>query len=113
MSRIGLVEIREGQEYFTHAGELRARNVIRRHRLAERLFIDVLSIRDDIEVESSACTFEHVLSPEVTDRICTFLGHPSSCPHGSPIPKGECCLENRVLDRAGFAGVLSGLTASK
>ena len=42
-------------------------------------------------VETNACTFEHILSPEVTDRICTFLGHPKTCPHGSPIPPGECC----------------------
>ncbi len=50
-------------EQFTPAGELRARNVIRRHRLAERLFMDVLSIRDEVEIESSACKFEHILSP--------------------------------------------------
>jgi hypothetical protein len=65
--------------------------VIRRHRLAERLFMDVLSIRDEGEIESSACKFEHILSPEVTDRICTLLGHPLACPHGSPIPQGDCC----------------------
>lgn len=70
----------------------------------------MLSIHDDAEVEKSACTFEHILSPEVTDRICTFLGHPTACPHGSPIPKGPCCLEGRVLDPAGVAGVLSGLS---
>lgn len=113
MCRIGLVEMRDGQEVFTAAGEARARNVIRRHRLAERLFTDVLSIRDDVEVETSACTFEHILSPEVTDRICTFLGHPTSCPHGSPIPKGTCCMEGRVLDPSAFAGVLAGLNTSK
>jgi DtxR family Mn-dependent transcriptional regulator len=69
----------------------RARIVIRRHRLAERLFIDVLSIRDEHEVEESACKFEHILSPEVTDSMCALLGHPTECPHGSPIPPGECC----------------------
>ena len=66
----GLITIQEGQERFTPAGEERARNVIRRHRLAERLFMDVLSIRDEVEIESSACKFEHILSPDVTDRIC-------------------------------------------
>jgi putative ABC transport system ATP-binding protein len=107
--RIGLVSIRDGEERFTAAGEERARNVIRRHRLAERLFIDVLSIRDEVEVEASACKFEHILSPDVTDRICTLLGHPTECPHGSPIPRGECCGEKRVLDSAEITGVLSGL----
>ncbi len=91
MSRIGLLQIAGDQVRFTGPGEERARSVIRRHRLAERLFMDVLSIRDDASVESNACTFEHILSPEVTDRICTFLGHPTTCPHGSPIPPGVCC----------------------
>ncbi len=91
MSRIGLLRIAGKEVGFTDQGETRARSVIRRHRLAERLFMDVLFIRDDAAVESNACTFEHILSPEVTDRICTFLGHPTTCPHGSPIPPGDCC----------------------
>ncbi len=91
MSRIGLLRVAGQEVGFTDQGETRARSVIRRHRLAERLFMDVLFIRDDAAVESNACTFEHILSPEVTDRICTFLGHPKTCPHGSPIPSGDCC----------------------
>jgi putative ABC transport system ATP-binding protein len=109
LTRIGLVTVKDGVEEFTPAGEARARNVIRRHRLAERLFMDVLSIRDEVEIESSACKFEHILSPDVTDRICTLLGHPLECPHGSPIPQGECCTEKRVLDNAEIANVLSGI----
>jgi putative ABC transport system ATP-binding protein len=91
MARIGLVELRAGEVAFTPRGEERARSVIRRHRLAERLFMDVLALRDEGSIEKNACTFEHILSPEVTDRICTFLGHPRTCPHGSPIPEGDCC----------------------
>src|SRR5580693_3928709 len=109
LTRIGLVTVTDGEERFTPAGEERARNVIRRHRLAERLFMDVLSIRDEAEIESSACKFEHILSPDVTDRICTLLGHPLACPHGSPIPQGECCAEKRVLDSSEIASVLSGI----
>jgi putative ABC transport system ATP-binding protein len=93
MARIGLVEMHGAEIAFTPVGEERARSVIRRHRLAERLFIDVLAIRDDQSIEKNACTFEHILSPEVTDRICTFLGHPRTCPHGCAIPEGECCLK--------------------
>jgi putative ABC transport system ATP-binding protein len=104
MAHIGLVERRNGEVDFTPLGEQRARSVIRRHRLAERLFTDVLAIRDDSSVEKNACTFEHILSPEVTDRICTFLGHPATCPHGSPIPQGECCRAKAV---AADASVLS------
>ncbi len=106
LANIGLVM---PNEQFTPAGEERARNVIRRHRLAERLFMDVLSIHDPHEVEESACKFEHILSYEVTDRICTLLGHPTACPHGSPIPQGPCCVERRVLDNSEIAGVLSGI----
>jgi putative ABC transport system ATP-binding protein len=109
LTRIGLVTVKDGVEQMTAAGEERARSVIRRHRLAERLFMDVLSIRDEVEIEASACKFEHILSPDVTDRICTFLGHPLACPHGSPIPQGDCCAEKRVLDSVGIATVLSGI----
>jgi DtxR family Mn-dependent transcriptional regulator len=49
-------------------------------------------VSDEQEVEEQACKFEHILSAEATDRICTFLGHPETCPHGSPIPRGACCL---------------------
>ena len=98
MAHIGLVTVRgeggvreDGHEQFTPAGHARARDVIRRHRLAERLFMDVLNIHDEYEVEQSACKFEHILSPEVTDRMCALLGHPTACPHGSPIPPGACC----------------------
>ena len=109
LTRIGLVTVRDGQERFTPAGEERARNVIRRHRLAERLFMDVLSIRDEAEIESSACKFEHILSPEVTDRMCCLLGHPDACPHGSPIPRGGCCEAKIVLDSAEAQSILSSI----
>ena len=44
---------------------------------------------------------EHILSPEATDKICTFLGHPRTCPHGAPIPPGACCgsTVNRLRER--------------
>jgi putative ABC transport system ATP-binding protein len=110
MSQLGLVTVDKWDAHFTPAGELRAQSVIRRHRLAERLFTDVLSLRDEEAVESNACQFEHILSPELTDRICTFLGHPETCPHGSPIPRGKCCLANATMQDAGnISGVLSGL----
>jgi putative ABC transport system ATP-binding protein len=80
----------------TDKGEKRAESVIRRHRLAERLFMQTFEVENEEVVEQQACKFEHILSPEVTDKICTFLGHPDACPHGSPIPRGECCAkENR------------------
>jgi DtxR family Mn-dependent transcriptional regulator len=69
-------------------GERRARELVRRHRLSLRLFFDLFAL-DDAEAE--ACKFEHILSPEVTDSVCTLLGHPPSSPDGKPIPRGECC----------------------
>ncbi|MFQ5870954.1 MAG: metal-dependent transcriptional regulator [Candidatus Geothermarchaeales archaeon] len=79
----------------TAEGLERARNVVRRHRLAERLLVDLLDVgRED--VEGPACRFEHVLNQGVDDRICTLLGHPPTCPHGKLIPRGRCCEEGRA-----------------
>jgi DtxR family Mn-dependent transcriptional regulator len=74
------IELSEkGREY--------TRKLIRSHRLAERLVHTVLG-----EVhETGACEFEHIVNPELVDSICTLLGHPRECPHGMPIPEGECC----------------------
>jgi DtxR family Mn-dependent transcriptional regulator len=76
----------------TPAGEVRAAGVMRRHRLAERLFFDVIRV-DTAAMEAGACELEHshILSEEATDRVCAFLGHPPTCPHDRPIPRGRCC----------------------
>jgi DtxR family Mn-dependent transcriptional regulator len=65
---------------------------IRRHRLAERLMMDVLNIRGEAG-DYKACQFEHLLNEGVDTKVCTMLNHPSTCPHGKPIPPGECCAE--------------------
>ncbi len=88
LSAEGLADIgADGQVTFSPEGERRARQLVRSHRLAERLVQDVLGQ----SAESSACEFEHLLGTEVVDAICTLLGHPRECPHGYPIPPGECC----------------------
>lgn len=79
----------------TENGHFHSRGLIRRHRLAERLFTDVFELKDDV-VETDACKMEHILSEELTDSVCTFLGHPPTCPHGKPIPKGECCKKYKL-----------------
>ncbi len=82
----------------TREGKDRAAQVMRRHRLAERLFVDVLNIPLQ-QAEEGACEFEHILAPQVVDSICTLLGHPRECPHGASIPAGKCCLEAKdVVD---------------
>src|SRR3989475_9969198 len=83
----------------TTRGRERAASIIRRHRLAERLFTDNLAMDSETEIEQQACKFEHILSPEATDKICAFLGHPRTCPQGAPIPPGPCC--GRTADLAG------------
>ena len=71
----------------TALGHAHAARLIRAHRIGERLIHDVLGR----EFESGACELEHILATEVVDGICTLLGHPRECPHGFPIPEGECC----------------------
>ncbi len=90
MSELHLLTMRDGEVQLTPVGSQRARDVVRRHRLAERLFKDTFSIEES-EAHTQACKFEHIISPELDQRICTFLGHPKTCPHGNPIPPGDCC----------------------
>jgi len=76
---------------FTEKGEATAKKIIRAHRLAERLLFDAMGMSKDFE--KGACEFEHTLTEELINSICTMLGHPKECPHGLPIPPGECCLK--------------------
>lgn len=84
------VRVADGRVAFTPPGEARARAILRRHRLAEKLLQDVFGM-GEADMESGACVFEHILSEEATQRVCTFLGHPKTCPHGRSIPPGDCC----------------------
>lgn len=86
----GLVVLHGERVALTQEGEARARDVVRRHRLTERLFRDILDLGEGT-MEAQACEFEHILSREATDSVCTLLGHPPTCPHGKPIPPGDCC----------------------
>jgi DtxR family Mn-dependent transcriptional regulator len=85
-----IIKIERGKVSLTDKGESMAQSLIRNHRLAERLLVDVLEAGYK-KLEETACKFEHVLSTEITDSICTLLGHPRECPHGLPIPEGQCC----------------------
>lgn len=98
LERLGYIETRNGDLHLTETGRTRAAGVIRRHRLAERLLTDVLNMPVE-QAEATACEYEHALVPEVTESICTLLGHPRTCPHGTPIPEGPCCREARSVIR--------------
>jgi len=90
-----LIEIRQGMVYFRPEGREEGKMTIRRHRLAERLMMDVLNIRGD-EGDYKACQFEHLLNEGADVKVCTMLNHPTTCPHGKPIPPGECCAQARA-----------------
>lgn len=66
-------------------GKKLALQMIRRHRLSERLLSDILGLSWDV-VHEQACKFEHVISPEVESAIERILNNPEICPHGYPIP---------------------------
>ncbi|UCC69435.1 MAG: metal-dependent transcriptional regulator [Armatimonadota bacterium] len=86
----GLIEEKSGRISLTEEGEREAAAVVRRERLAERLLVDVINLGESAATEA-ACKFEHLLRRGIDDQICTLLGHPKFCPHGSSIPPGECC----------------------
>ncbi len=90
----GLVQKFGNKLHFTPSGRLAAEQMIRRHRLSERLFYDVLDI-DQADMEKAACQVEHVVKKGIEEKICRLLGHPATCPHGKPIPPGKCCLKAR------------------
>jgi DtxR family Mn-dependent transcriptional regulator len=102
LTQHALVEIRDNRLYFRPEGREEGRTTIRRHRLAERLMMDVLNIRGET-AEDRACQFEHLLNEGVDVKVCTMLNHPTTCPHGKPIPPGECCDSAK---KAGDLGVL-------
>lgn len=93
----GLIRSRpDGTLDLTPAGRGLARTLVRRHRLVEVLFHEVLELELE-PAEAVACGVEHVLSPSAEAAVCSFLGHPQVCPHGRPIPPGPCCARRRAV----------------
>ena len=98
---LGYVARSNGLCRLTPAGKVIAADVVRRHRLAECLLKYVLAVNAD-DIDADACQFEHILRPGLEEKICALLGHPTACPHGKPIPAGECC---RSAGRSGVREV--------
>ena len=69
----------------TDQGRALAVSVVRKHRLAERLLTDVIGLEWH-KAHLEACRWEHVISDEVELKLVELLGHPTTCPHGNPIP---------------------------
>ncbi len=69
----------------TPSGRALAEKVVRKHRLAERLLVDVIGLEWH-KVHREAGRWEHVISDDVEERLIELLGDPATCPHGNPIP---------------------------
>jgi len=95
MIKDGLFHMDGNRLVLKERGEEKAREIIRRHRLTERLLSEIFEMSEE-GVEEEACKLEHILSPTVTESVCTFLGHPPTCIHGKPIPRGECCAKFKM-----------------
>ena len=69
----------------TEKGRALAISVVRRHRLAERLLVDVIGLEWE-KVHREADRWEHAISADVEEKLVELLGDPATCPHGNPIP---------------------------
>jgi DtxR family transcriptional regulator, Mn-dependent transcriptional regulator len=80
----------------TTAGRKVATNVVRRHRLAERLLTDVIGVPWS-QAHLEASKWEHVISAQVEEKIVALLGDPGACPHGNPIPGSANIVEHAEI----------------
>jgi len=86
MERDGLVVVAGDRHLeLTDEGRNRAVSVMRKHRLAERLLIDVIGLEWE-QVHIEACRWEHVMSDAVERKLVELLDNPTISPYGNPIP---------------------------
>src|SRR5439155_15679921 len=99
----GYAELLEDRSLrLTEKGRDVAVAIVRRHRLAERLLVDVIGLEWE-KVHREADRWEHVISADVEEKLVELLGDPAECPHGNPIPGSRRRVEHRAdvqLDRA-------------
>lgn len=107
MERDGLLHVSGDRHLeFTDSGRAKAVRVMRKHRLAERLLLDVIGLEWQF-VHDEACRWEHVMSERVERKLLTLLADPRESPYGNPIP-GLDELGGPVVSIADFrAGVVS------
>lgn len=100
LERDGLVHLDERKEVrFTERGYAAASSIVRRHRLAERMLVDLLGY-EWWKTHEEAERIEHAMSPEMEERLVRVLGDPQTCPHGNPMP-GTTPRPTRPLERLG------------
>ncbi|PSK98239.1 DtxR family iron (metal) dependent repressor [Haloactinopolyspora alba] len=86
MERDGLLHVDEDRHLeLSEKGSLLATRVMRKHRLVERLLVDVIGLDWEL-VHNEACRWEHVVSEAVERRLVALLHEPASDPYGNPIP---------------------------
>src|SRR6266576_2152508 len=86
LSDHGFVELHGDRSlHLTPKGRSLATTVVRRHRLAERLLVDVIGLEWE-KVHREADRWEHAISTDVEEKLVELLGDPATCPHGNPIP---------------------------
>ncbi|GAA2674866.1 MULTISPECIES: metal-dependent transcriptional regulator [Actinosynnema] len=86
MERDGLVVVADDRHLeLTEQGRNLAVSVMRKHRLAERLLVDIIGLEWE-HVHSEACRWEHVMSEAVERKLVKLLGNPTTSPYGNPIP---------------------------
>jgi DtxR family Mn-dependent transcriptional regulator len=93
----GYIQAKGRSLFLTDSGRTVAESVVRKHRLAERLLTDIIGLPWD-KAHLEAGRWEHVISDEVEARLVEVLGHPTTCPHGNPIPgAGATALATQLL----------------
>ena len=92
----GFVTVDGRRVGLTDDGRRLAESVIRKHRLAERLLVDVIGLPWE-KSHDEATRWEHVISDEVEAKLIKLLGNPSTCPHGNPIPGAKPVKTEMVL----------------
>ncbi|MET0735558.1 MAG: metal-dependent transcriptional regulator [Microbacterium sp.] len=113
MERDGLVVVADDRTLeLTDAGRQKAVDVMRKHRLAERLLSDVIGL-DWAYVHEEACRWEHVMSEQVERRLIELLGHPTESPYGNPIPGLDQLGDMPAIEfEQGVVGLVTRLNAA-
>lgn len=96
LTRDGLVRTEGRTLQFTARGRRAAEALVRRHRLAERMLIEVIGIPWH-RAHEEATVWGHVISDQVEERLVALLDDPATCPHGNPIPGSA-----HAVDHAGL-----------
>ncbi|BFV57752.1 metal-dependent transcriptional regulator [Kitasatospora sp. CMC57] len=108
MERDGLLRVAGDRHLeLTEEGRRLAVRVMRKHRIAECLLVDVIGLEWE-QVHEEACRWEHVMSETVERKVLAMLGHPTQSPYGNPIPGLEELGDTRA-EGEGFDAALATL----